>query len=195
MQKARLAPGPLAHHTSPGKNLAVQAAKQPDQQNDRQWNADEPKQYPASHDILLCCLIKDCLSTTRRGGSSIVAAGIGRGLGIGPAPRGLSRRSPPLYCARRVRRGGRVAEGARLESVYTGNRIVGSNPTPSAKVLPKMLFDALWRWSKVHGLGCRHAGPLHLNLPGVGQYCSSRALFLQSSVLWVKGTIWQNQET
>jgi len=25
-----------------------------------------------------------------------------------------------------------VAEGARLESVYTGNRIVGSNPTPSA---------------------------------------------------------------
>src|SRR5580704_17540656 len=31
-----------------------------------------------------------------------------------------------------LRRGGRVAEGARLESVYTGNRIVGSNPTPSA---------------------------------------------------------------
>jgi hypothetical protein len=28
-----------------------------------------------------------------------------------------------------------VAEGARLESVYTGNRIVGSNPTPSARVL------------------------------------------------------------
>jgi hypothetical protein len=27
-----------------------------------------------------------------------------------------------------------VAEGARLESVYTGNRIVGSNPTPSAKL-------------------------------------------------------------
>ena len=31
------------------------------------------------------------------------------------------------------RRGGRVAEGARLESVFTGNRNVGSNPTPSAK--------------------------------------------------------------
>jgi hypothetical protein len=31
-----------------------------------------------------------------------------------------------------VRRGGRVAEGARLESVYTGNRIEGSNPSPSA---------------------------------------------------------------
>jgi hypothetical protein len=30
------------------------------------------------------------------------------------------------------RRGGRVVEGARLESVYTGNRIEGSNPSPSA---------------------------------------------------------------
>ena len=29
-------------------------------------------------------------------------------------------------------RGGRVAEGARLESVYTGNRIEGSNPSLSA---------------------------------------------------------------
>ena len=28
-----------------------------------------------------------------------------------------------------------MAEGARLESVYTGNRIVGSNPTPSASGL------------------------------------------------------------
>ena len=27
-----------------------------------------------------------------------------------------------------------MAEGARLESVYTGNRIVGSNPTPSASM-------------------------------------------------------------
>ena len=33
---------------------------------------------------------------------------------------------------RTLRRGGRVAEGARLESVYTGNRIGGSNPPPSA---------------------------------------------------------------
>ena len=31
-----------------------------------------------------------------------------------------------------IRRGGRVVEGARLESVYTGNRIAGSNPAPSA---------------------------------------------------------------
>jgi hypothetical protein len=34
-----------------------------------------------------------------------------------------------------------VAEGARLESVYTGNRIVGSNPTPSARQ-PWNLFSA-----------------------------------------------------
>ncbi len=40
-----------------------------------------------------------------------------------------------IALASRVRRGGRVAEGARLESVYTGNRIVGSNPTPSASLL------------------------------------------------------------
>ena len=33
------------------------------------------------------------------------------------------------------RRGGRVVEGARLESVYTGNRIAGSNPAPSASYI------------------------------------------------------------
>ena len=31
-----------------------------------------------------------------------------------------------------IRRGGRVVEGARLESVYTSNRIKGSNPFLSA---------------------------------------------------------------
>src|ERR1700733_10095823 len=40
----------------------------------------------------------------------------------------------------RVRRDGRVAEGARLESVYTGNRIVGSNPTPSASLFPEPIL-------------------------------------------------------
>ena len=30
-----------------------------------------------------------------------------------------------------------MAEGARLESVYTGNRIVGSNPTLSARIFPR----------------------------------------------------------
>src|ERR1700680_2141527 len=88
MQKARLAPGPLRHYTSPRNSLAVQAAKQPDQQNDRQRNADEPKQYPTSHDILLCCLIKDCLLTTRGRGSSVVAAGIGRRAGCHAGGRG-----------------------------------------------------------------------------------------------------------
>src|ERR1700736_1708992 len=31
-----------------------------------------------------------------------------------------------------LRRGGRVVEGARLESVYAGNRVAGSNPGPPA---------------------------------------------------------------
>jgi hypothetical protein len=43
---------------------------------------------------------------------------------------------------RQLRRDGRVAEGARLESVYTGNRIVGSNPTPSAIFVSN--FNWLW---------------------------------------------------
>ena len=38
---------------------------------------------------------------------------------------------PSEYIARKWR-GGRVVEGARLESVYAGNRIAGSNPAPSA---------------------------------------------------------------
>ena len=36
-------------------------------------------------------------------------------------------------------RGGRAVEGARLESVYTGNRIAGSNPAPSANSAIKSL--------------------------------------------------------
>ena len=35
---------------------------------------------------------------------------------------------------RNKQRGVRVVEGARLESVYTGNGIEGSNPFPSAKI-------------------------------------------------------------
>src|SRR5262249_44491832 len=45
----------------------------------------------------------------------------------------LEKAGAPLHKGVR-RRDGRVAEGARLESVYTGNRIVGSNPTPSATI-------------------------------------------------------------
>src|ERR1700749_4508002 len=54
-------------------------------------------------------------------------------------PRGLCGRAASLYCAL-PRRDGRVAEGARLESVYTGNRIVGSNPTPSAMAFPGVVL-------------------------------------------------------
>jgi protease YdgD len=38
-----------------------------------------------------------------------------------------------------------VAEGARLESVYTGNRIVGSNPTPSARTFGLCCASAMTR--------------------------------------------------
>ena len=49
-------------------------------------------------------------------------------------PRGplLTAYSSMLYCHEWPRRGVRVAEGARLESVFTRNRDVGSNPTLSA---------------------------------------------------------------
>jgi hypothetical protein len=56
--------------------------------------------------------------------------------GAGIACLGVIRRDP---CKGAIRRGGRVAEGARLESVFTGNRNVGSNPTPSAT----LTFDGL----------------------------------------------------
>ena len=41
----------------------------------------------------------------------------------------MERSGSPMRFARR---GVRAVEGARLESVYTGHRIVGSNPTLSA---------------------------------------------------------------
>jgi hypothetical protein len=44
-------------------------------------------------------------------------------------------------CKGSNRRGGRVAEGARLESVFTGNRNVGSNPTPSANPCSAPFFQ------------------------------------------------------
>jgi hypothetical protein len=40
----------------------------------------------------------------------------------------------PFAATAARRRGGRAAEGARLESVYAGNRIAGSNPAPSANI-------------------------------------------------------------
>ncbi len=48
-----------------------------------------------------------------------------------------------MTCA--SRRGGRVVEGARLESVYTGNRIEGSNPSPSANLqFPAVSCFLVW---------------------------------------------------
>ena len=41
-----------------------------------------------------------------------------------------------------IQRGVRVVEGARLESVYTGNRIEGSNPFLSAKIKIRYWFRA-----------------------------------------------------
>jgi hypothetical protein len=50
-------------------------------------------------------------------------------------PGRTSRTQTALSARANFRRGGRVVEGARLESVYTGNRIAGSNPAPSAILL------------------------------------------------------------
>ena len=52
-----------------------------------------------------------------------------------PDPRGETGR-----VERKGRRGGRVVEGARLESVFTGDRNAGSNPALSASIFP----IALW---------------------------------------------------
>src|SRR4029077_8665247 len=50
---------------------------------------------------------------------------------------------PPPRRTEAARRGGRAVEGARLESVYGGNSIAGSNPAPSA--------IAKLRWSDADG--------------------------------------------
>ena len=50
-----------------------------------------------------------------------------------PPRRVVKRTSRERECGQR--RGGRVVEGARLESVYAGNRIAGSNPAPSATLI------------------------------------------------------------
>ena len=57
-----------------------------------------------------------------------------------------------------LRRDGRVAEGARLESVYTGNRIVGSNPTPSAKIFKPRSTAGHWPFAIDRLVGGRLLG-------------------------------------
>jgi hypothetical protein len=44
-----------------------------------------------------------------------------------------------------------VVEGARLESVYAGNRIEGSNPSPSANASRSHLKSILWMFSAIYG--------------------------------------------
>jgi hypothetical protein len=59
-----------------------------------------------------------------------------------------------------------VAEGARLESVYTGNRIVGSNPTPSARDnnLIQFYFLSLFWEPPRHGVRFSCRGTLGRNM-------------------------------
>ena len=71
-----------------------------------------------------------------------------------------------------------MAEGARLESVYTGNRIVGSNPTPSARPLPQpVLWQGQTSFKSVE-FGFLGAEPLYSDKPSAGNKGLSRVVFL-----------------
>ena len=76
--------------------------------------------------------------------------------------------------SRRRRRGGRVAEGARLESVYAGNRIEGSNPSPSA--IPAGAVSATLRNPRGSrkGDGNMNAHPADLDSVALGEAIRSR---------------------
>jgi hypothetical protein len=54
-----------------------------------------------------------------------------------------------------------VAEGARLESVYTGNRIVGSNPTLSANAAGRQKFSGSKKTEKKPNNGELYAPALY----------------------------------
>ena len=56
------------------------------------------------------------------------------------------------FC-RPVGRDGRVAEGARLESVYTFTGIVGSNPTLSAVLDAFLPISGQFLYPKIAGIG------------------------------------------
>src|SRR3984957_4546803 len=77
-----------------------------------------------------------------------------------------------------LRRDGRVAEGARLESVYTGNRIVGSNPAPLARPFPERILQS--RPTLVRGahFGVLDAEPLDSAKPLESESVLSQAVFL-----------------
>jgi hypothetical protein len=81
-------------------------------------------------------------------------------------------------------RGGRVVEGARLESVYTGNRIAGSNPALSASSFSNA--SPLLSEGRSKGWSCGHFLTLatYSLIVLVRRALSLRPLFLWTSVLW-----------
>jgi hypothetical protein len=87
---------------------------------------------------MICTLTKPEYSARRRRPQRDRAKGRDAPL---PARRGSAVDKPQLAW-----RGGRVVEGARLESVYTGNRIAGSNPAPSASQPNKCFVFALFSY-------------------------------------------------
>ena len=61
---------------------------------------------------------------------------------------------PVFFCAKW--RGVRVVEGARLESVYSGNAIAGSNPALSAKEITKSLLSKYFVVFRTNGAFSSH---------------------------------------
>ena len=82
-----------------------------------------------------------CLIDGRREGHRLV--GGARDAGFPALPKGMHLPNPRGKTGRREctrRRGGRVVEGARLESVFTGDRNAGSNPALSANDIDFITF-------------------------------------------------------
>ena len=77
-----------------------------------------------------------------------------------------------LYCAH-LRRGGRVVEGARLERVYMGNHIEGSNPSLSATPNKKIL-NVVVVWHAVLHFLTRGFAPSHIFLTLVLQVSNNK---------------------
>ena len=76
-----------------------------------------------------------------------------------------------------------MAEGARLESVFTGNRNVGSNPTPSAS--PSATNILRWGFGALKSpitTGFAHKPP-HCDTPAETRNSFSPAVCLQTSRL------------
>ena len=71
-----------------------------------------------------------------------------------------------------------MAEGARLESVYTGNRIVGSNPTPSARLLPEPILQLQPTPARSPYIGLSGTEPLDSDKPSASANVLSRLIFL-----------------